>query len=113
MDVCRPIFEAATIDRFGFDIELLYIAHLAGLRLLERAVRWDHNEGSKLSPLRDGARMLEEVWTIRRQAGRGAYDEAVSAVRRLSAHAPPDPHGESPPAESDVSPELASAARRI
>ncbi|MGH9902764.1 MAG: hypothetical protein ACRD68_13230, partial [Pyrinomonadaceae bacterium] len=116
MDVCRPIFEAATIDRFGFDIELLYVAHLAGLRMLERAVRWDHNEGSKLSPMRDGFRMLEEVSTIRRQARRGAYDAAINAVRRLAqmetTRAPLTPEG-TPPPQSDVSPELAAAARRI
>ena len=31
MSVCRPLIEASTIDRFGFDVEYLYIAHLAGL----------------------------------------------------------------------------------
>lgn len=114
MDVCRPVIEAATIDRFGFDIELLYVAHLAGLRLLERAVRWDHNEGSTLSPMRDGLRMLEEIWTIRRQARKGAYDRGIERARELArqetARAPINA-GEAPP--SDVSPELASAARRI
>ena len=24
MDVCRPVIEGALIDRFGFDVELLY-----------------------------------------------------------------------------------------
>ena len=48
MDVCRPLIEAAAIDRFGFDVELLYVAHLAGLRLKERAVRWNDVEGSKV-----------------------------------------------------------------
>ena len=47
MSVCRPIIEGATIDRFGFDVELLYLAHRAGLRLKEIPVRWDHDEGSK------------------------------------------------------------------
>ena len=46
MDVCRPIIEAATIERFGFDVEYLYVAYLAELRLKEIAVRWDHNVGS-------------------------------------------------------------------
>lgn len=116
MDVSRPVVEAATIERFGFDIELLYVAHLAGLRLLERAVRWDHNEGSKLSPLRDGLRMLEEVWTIRQQARRGVYSEAMAQVRELTRDGErraPILAVNTPPPESDVTPELASIENRI
>src|SRR5919199_5008824 len=33
MDVCRPVVEGALIDRFGFDVELLFVAHRAGLRM--------------------------------------------------------------------------------
>ncbi|MBA2646910.1 MAG: glycosyltransferase family 2 protein [Pyrinomonadaceae bacterium] len=115
-DVCRPVFEAATIDRFGFDIEFLFIAHLAGLRLLERPVRWDHSEGSKLNPARDGLRMLQEINLIRAQARRGVYDEAIRAARAAAESEGARPlftTGDSPATESDVSPELASAARRI
>lgn len=72
MEPCRPIVAAGRIDRFGFDIELLYVAHLAKLRLLEQAVRWDHYEGSKLSPARDGLRMLNEVREIRTNARRAS-----------------------------------------
>src|SRR5262249_41813083 len=46
MSVCRPIFEASTVDRFGFDVEWLYVAHRAGLRLREIPVHWNHSEGS-------------------------------------------------------------------
>ena len=81
MDVCRPIIEAATIERFGFDVEYLYVAYLAELRLKEIAVRWDHNEGSKLSVLRDTPRLLEEVRKVRRQVKRGVYDAAIAAAR--------------------------------
>ena len=81
MDVCRPIIEAATIERFGFDVEYLYVAYLAELRLKEIAVRWDHNEGSKLSVWRDTPRLLEEVRTVRGQVSRGVYDAAIAASR--------------------------------
>ena len=81
MDVCRPIIEAATIERFGFDVEYLYVAYLAELRLKEIAVRWDHNEGSKLSVLRDTPRLLEEVRTVRKQVKRGIYTQAIAAAR--------------------------------
>src|SRR6267143_4239472 len=46
MSACRPIIEAANIDRFGFDVELLYVAQVAGLRLKEIPVRWDHKVGA-------------------------------------------------------------------
>jgi len=80
MSVCRPLAEAATIERFGFDVEYLTVAHLAGLRLKEIAVRWDHNDGSKLSVWRDTPRLIGEVRTVRRQISRGVYDQAIAAV---------------------------------
>jgi glycosyltransferase involved in cell wall biosynthesis len=81
MTVCRPIVEAATVDRFGFDVELLYLAYRAGLRLKEIPVRWDHNDQSKVSVLTDSFKMLSEVGLIRQQARRGVYDTAIKAVR--------------------------------
>jgi dolichyl-phosphate beta-glucosyltransferase len=85
MSVCRPLVEAATIDRFGFDVELIYLAHRAGLRLQEVPVRWDHNEGSKISLFSDSFKMLNEVGLIRQQARRGVYDKAIKQVAELRA----------------------------
>jgi glycosyltransferase involved in cell wall biosynthesis len=81
MSVCRPIIEGATIDRFGFDVELLYVAYRAGLRLGEIPVRWDHAEGSKVNVASDSIKMLSEVGRIRQQARRGVYDNAIKAAR--------------------------------
>jgi glycosyltransferase involved in cell wall biosynthesis len=81
MNVCRPIIEAATIDRFGFDVELIYLAYLAELSLREIPVRWDHNEGSKVEVMRDSWRMFNEVRLIRARARQGFYDEAIAAAR--------------------------------
>src|SRR4030095_16418415 len=74
MEVCRPIIEGATIDRFGFDVELVYVAHRAGLRLREIPVRWDHYDQSKVSVVSDSFKMVSEVGLIRQQARRGVYD---------------------------------------
>jgi len=84
MSVCRPLVEAATVDRFGFDVELLYLAFRAGLRLKEVPVRWDHNEGSTVSLASDSFRMVSEVGLIRQQARRGVYDSAIRAVHELA-----------------------------
>ncbi len=65
--MCRPIIEAATVDRFAFDVELLYGARLAGLNLKEVPMRWDHNEGSKVNFLHDSVRMFGEVRSIQQR----------------------------------------------
>ncbi|HVS21217.1 MAG TPA: dolichyl-phosphate beta-glucosyltransferase [Pyrinomonadaceae bacterium] len=81
LSVCRPLIEAAQIDRFGFDVELIYLAYLARLRLREIPVRWDHDPASKVAVMRDSFRMVDEVRRIRREVDRGAYSEAISAAR--------------------------------
>lgn len=81
MSACRPIIEGATIDRFGFDVELLYVAYRAGLKLKEIPVRWDHAEGSKVNLGSDSLKMLGEVGRIRQQARRGVYDRAIKSTQ--------------------------------
>jgi len=65
LDVFRPILERAKTDGFGFDVELLYLARKANLRLREIPVRWNHCEGSKVSFFRDSLRMLREIAALR------------------------------------------------
>ena len=65
LDVCRPVIETAQTDGFGFDVELLYLAYKAGLRMREVPVRWNHFEGSKVSFFRDSLRMFREVIELR------------------------------------------------
>jgi len=67
LDVCRPILQSARVIGFAFDVELLYLAHRAGLRLREIPVRWNHQEGSKIRFVRDSLRMLREITTLRSQ----------------------------------------------
>ena len=65
LDVCRPILEQANTVGFAFDVELLLLAHRAGLRLREVPVRWNHAEGSKVRVVQDSLRMLREVIALR------------------------------------------------
>jgi len=84
MSACRPLIEAARIDRFGFDVELIYLASLAKLRLREIPVRWDHNVGALDASGtygRDSLRMINEVRDIRAAVKAGAYREAIDAAR--------------------------------
>jgi dolichyl-phosphate beta-glucosyltransferase len=73
MSKFRPLLERMQIDRFGFDVEFLYVANLNGLRLKEIPVRWDHDERTKVDVFRDSVRMFNEVREIRRNAKRGLY----------------------------------------
>jgi dolichyl-phosphate beta-glucosyltransferase len=66
LDVFRPILERAKTDGFGFDVEILFLARKANLRLREIPVRWNHYEGSKVSFFRDSLRMLREIAALRR-----------------------------------------------
>jgi glycosyltransferase involved in cell wall biosynthesis len=110
MNVCRPLVEAATIDRFGFDVELIFLAYLAQLSLQEIPVRWDHNEGSKVSVARDSWRMFNEVRLIRRQARDGVYDAAIAAARVGAKDRERALHSSGAPSlDADSSPGLASA----
>ncbi len=69
----RPLLDLMTIDRFGFDIEFLFVANHHKLRLAEIPVRWNDVAGSKVSVFRDTRRMIGELRQIRRNAMRGIY----------------------------------------
>jgi len=71
----RPLLDAMTIDRFGFDVEFLFVAQYHKLRLAEIPVRWNNVEGSKVSVFRDTRRMISELSQIRRNAKQGVYDK--------------------------------------
>jgi dolichyl-phosphate beta-glucosyltransferase len=70
----RPLLDVMTVDRFGFDVEFLFVAEYHKLRLKEIPVRWNNVEGSKVSVLRDTRRMIGELRQIRRNARRGTYN---------------------------------------
>lgn len=70
----RPLLNLMTIDRFGFDVEFLFVAARHNLRLAEIPVRWNDVEGSKVSVARDTRRMISELWQIRRNAKREEYN---------------------------------------
>lgn len=71
----RPLLEKMTIDRFGFDVEFLFVADYHHLRIKEIPVRWNNVEGSKVSVFRDTRRMISELSQIRRNAKLGVYDK--------------------------------------
>jgi glycosyltransferase involved in cell wall biosynthesis len=61
---CKIIFEQQTIERFGFDPELLYLARHHGLSIKEVPVRWAHSPATKVSMMRDSVQMFLDVFII-------------------------------------------------
>jgi len=75
--VAQTIFQLQRIERWGFDPELLFIALKRGYKIQEVPVTWGHDERSRLSYLKDGIKMIEEIAYIRWEAFAGAYDRNV------------------------------------
>ncbi|HWW08817.1 MAG TPA: dolichyl-phosphate beta-glucosyltransferase [Candidatus Acidoferrales bacterium] len=63
-------FEPLKTLRFGFDAEVLLRGRRHGWVIAEVPVRWRHREDSRVSPLRDSARTLYELVTLRFNARR-------------------------------------------
>jgi glycosyltransferase involved in cell wall biosynthesis len=70
---CKIIFEQQTIERFGFDPELLYLARHHGLHAVEIPVRWGHSPATKVSMLRDSIQMFLDIFQIRWNSLLGRY----------------------------------------
>ncbi len=64
-EVAYDIFRRCKVEGFGFDFEALMIAKDLGYRIDEVPIRWRHQEGSKVSLVRDGSRMLFDLMKLR------------------------------------------------
>jgi dolichyl-phosphate beta-glucosyltransferase len=85
--VARDLFSVASVNGYGFDLELLYIARRRGYRIAEVPVNWTDQPGSKVRPLRDGWVMLRELIAVRRRESQGLYEfrpGACSATQPLA-----------------------------
>ena len=69
----ESLFGPATIDGFGFDVEILYLARKQRLRLVEVPIAWYYQASSRVSPLRDTIRMIRDVLRVRWNDARGVY----------------------------------------
>jgi len=64
-DVARDLFGAARIDRFAYDVEILYLAQRRGIPIAEVPVVWINSPESKVAVVRDSLRMLWDLFRIR------------------------------------------------
>ncbi|OHE55641.1 MAG: hypothetical protein A2Z47_00195 [Thermodesulfovibrio sp. RBG_19FT_COMBO_42_12] len=64
-DVAKDVFKRQTINGFGFDVELLYIARRLGYSIKEVPVRWLNRQASRVNPLVHPIQMLFDLIKIR------------------------------------------------
>ena len=83
-EAAQTIFRLQTIERWGFDPEILFIARKLKYTIVEVPVTWGHDERSRMSYLKDGMKMLEEMAEIRTNSLRGRYDQAIAAMKDTS-----------------------------
>ncbi len=64
-DVAEAIAAHGVEDRFAFDLEHLLLTQRLGARVREVGIRWVHVDGSQVSPIVDGLKMLRQAARIR------------------------------------------------
>jgi glycosyltransferase involved in cell wall biosynthesis len=80
----QTVFQLQTIERWGFDPEILFIALKRGYRIAEVPVSWAHDERTRMSYLKDGMRMLEDIAIVRWNALLGRYSKQVERIHRTT-----------------------------
>ncbi|MCA9407720.1 MAG: glycosyltransferase family 2 protein [Candidatus Omnitrophica bacterium] len=64
------IFDQLTIDDFSFDVEILYLAKLKGLKVKEVGVRWENSTESKVGVIKDSWAMLMNLTRLKNIHGK-------------------------------------------
>ena len=88
------LFPLQRIPGFGFDVEVLFLAHRMGLRLVEVPIDWYYRSESKVRPLHDGLAMIRDILRVRWNAWRGKYGRPHSAIGTPRSN-DTDPHKQS------------------
>ena len=74
-EAARQIFKRLTIQKFGFDVEVLYIARKLKFSILPVPVKMiGFRYDSRIKVLRDSGRMFLDLFTIRINDRRGKYN---------------------------------------
>jgi dolichyl-phosphate beta-glucosyltransferase len=72
-EAAQLLFGLARVDGFAFDVELLHLAELHGLTVLEVPVRVANSATSTVHVGRDSLRMARDILRVRRWSRAGAY----------------------------------------
>lgn len=77
-EMAHDIFSVTRLDRFAFDVEVLYIARLRDYKITEIPINWTNVEGSKVNVFTDSPQMLLEVLGVAVAAWTGRYSKLIN-----------------------------------
>jgi dolichyl-phosphate beta-glucosyltransferase len=66
-EAAQEIFSRVQLERWAFDVEVLYIARRLGYRTAEVPIRWINDPNTKVRLLVDGPRMVRDIMTVKRR----------------------------------------------
>jgi len=66
----EDIFQRVTVNGFGFDVEVLYLALQRGYKIAEVPVEWHNDERTKVHPILDPLKMLLDVVRLKKTHAR-------------------------------------------
>lgn len=64
--VLQDILPDLQVNRFCFDVEMLYVAQKRGFGIKDKPVTWVNDPDSRVNPIRDGIRFYRDLLRIRR-----------------------------------------------
>ena len=64
-EIVPELFQRQTLDGFAFDVELLFLAHRARMKIQEVGIDWYYRERSKVKPVQDSLAMTRDLLKIR------------------------------------------------
>jgi dolichyl-phosphate beta-glucosyltransferase len=64
MQSAKKLFAKSEIKGFSFDVEILYIALLNGIKVKEKSVNWHHKPGGHVNLIADSIPMLIELFQV-------------------------------------------------
>ncbi len=71
----KKIVQYQTLDRFSFDVELLYIAKKMNCKIKEAPVTWTDKRGTTVRLWKDTTKMLKDIIIIRINDVKGKYEQ--------------------------------------
>ena len=78
-DIADHLFRMQTLTGWSFDAELLFIAQRLGYNIIEVPITWYYKPGTRLHIVKDSIKMASDLFTIRRNADQGMYDQKTQS----------------------------------
>lgn len=73
-EAAEDLFGVQQMTGIGFDVELLFIAKRRGYRITDIPITWQYYDDSRMRLIKDSLNILREIWQIRQNWRRGAYE---------------------------------------